>query len=80
MAVPNKIDQLPVVGKPTFESINPEITMKTIIISILGLAALGFSTSCTTVESREPSTHTTTTTGIAPATYGTVETKTTRRY
>jgi len=54
--------------------------MKTIIISILGLAALGFSTSCTTVESREPSTHTTTTTGIAPATYGTVETKTTRRY
>lgn len=54
--------------------------MKTIIVSILGLAALSFSTACTTVESREPSTHTTTTSQVTPATYGTVETRTTRRY
>jgi hypothetical protein len=54
--------------------------MKTIIISLLGLAALIFLPACTVVESREPSTHTTTTAEVTPATYGTVETRTTRRY
>lgn len=59
---------------------NNRITMKTIIVSILGLAALIFLPACTVVESREPSTHTTTTAEVNPATYGTVETRTTRRY
>jgi len=68
------------VGKPTIESINHEITMKTILVSIFGLAALSLLPACTTVESREPSTHTTTTSAVTPATYGTVETKTTRSY
>jgi len=36
--------------------------MKTLIVSILALGSLGFVTSCTTVEQREPTTHTRTTT------------------
>lgn len=56
--------------------------MKTIIVSLLGLGALGFLTNCTLVENREPSTRTTrtTTTEVTPSAYGTVETRTTRSY
>lgn len=53
--------------------------MKTIIVSLFGLAALALP-SCTTVEQRDPSTHTTTTTGVTPAVYGTTQTRTTRTY
>jgi hypothetical protein len=54
--------------------------MKTIIVSLFGLAALALP-SCTTVEQRDPSSHTsTTTTGVTPAVYGTTETRTTRTY
>ncbi len=56
--------------------------MKSIIVSFLSLAALAFSPSCTFVESKQPTTHTTrtTTSEIAPTVYGTTETKTTRTY
>ena len=56
--------------------------MKSITISLFSLAALSLLPSCTVVESREPATHTTrtTTAEVTPATYGTVETKTTRSY
>jgi hypothetical protein len=56
--------------------------MKTIIVNLLGLSALSFLTSCTVVESPEPTTHVTrtTTAEVTPTTYGTVETKTTRTY
>lgn len=58
--------------------------MKTIIASLLGIGALGFLSSCTTVEQREPATHTTSTTTaqttVSRPVYNTVETKTTRTY
>lgn len=53
--------------------------MKQIIISLLGLAALALP-ACTTVEQRDPSTHTTTTSEVAPTIYGSTETTTTRTY
>jgi len=61
---------------------NTRFTMKSIIVSFLSLAALAFSPSCTFVESKQPTTHTTrtTTSEIAPTVYGTTETKTTRTY
>lgn len=55
--------------------------MKTIITSFLGLGALSLFTSCsTTIEHREPSTHTTTTseTTLVRPSSNTVETTTTR--
>ena len=56
--------------------------MKTIILSLFGLAAISFLPACTVIESREPSTHTTrtTTAEVSPTPHGTVETRTTRRY
>jgi len=59
-----------------------EFTMKYIIGSLLSLGTLSLLPSCTVVESREPTTHTTRTTSaeVTPATYGTVETRTTRTY
>ena len=61
---------------------NTETNMKSIIVTILGIAALGLLPSCTFVESRQPATHssTTTTSDLSPTTYGTVQTKTTRTY
>jgi len=53
--------------------------IKTIIAGFLCLGALGFVPSCTTVEQREPVTHTTTKTTLSRPT-STVETKTTRSY
>lgn len=56
--------------------------MKSMILSLFGIASLGILPSCTTVESRPPAVQssTTTTSGLAPTTYGTVQTKTTRNY
>jgi hypothetical protein len=54
----------------------------TSIISILSLSSFGFLSSCTFVDNPNPSGYTTrtTTAEVAPTTYGTVETKTTRSY
>lgn len=54
--------------------------MKTTIISLLGLSAISLFTSCTFVDTPEPSTHTTTAASVTPTTYGSVETTTTRTY
>jgi len=58
--------------------------MKTIASIILGLASLGIITSCTTVEQREPATHTTNTTTeqrtLSHPLSNTTETRTTRSY
>lgn len=56
--------------------------MKSIIASFLSFAALSVLPSCTFVESREPATHTTSTTTaeVTPTVYGTTETKITRSY
>jgi hypothetical protein len=55
--------------------------IKTIITGFLSLGTFGIFSSCTTVEQREPATHTTTTTAqttVSRPTTNTVETKTTR--
>jgi hypothetical protein len=56
--------------------------MKSIIVSILSLGSLSILSSCTFVDNPNPSGYTTrtTTADVAPTTYGTVETKTTRSY
>ena len=56
--------------------------MNKIIICILALGGLSFFPSCTTVERREPLTHTTTTeqTTVRHPVTNTVETQTTRSY
>lgn len=71
----------------TFGITTPESTyntsnMKLIIVSLVSLAALSLLPSCTFVESTPPATRTTSTTTseVAPTTYGTVQTKTTRTY
>ena len=58
--------------------------MKTTIISFLSLAGLLLLSNCTTVEQREPVTHTSSTTTeettVRRPVYNTVETQTTRSY
>jgi hypothetical protein len=54
--------------------------MKSTIISLLGLSALSLLPSCTFVDAPGRSTHTTTTSEVAPTVYGTSQTTTTRRY
>jgi len=54
--------------------------MKQTIISLFGLAVLCLFTSCTFVDTPPPSSHTTTTSEVAPTIYGSTETTTTRTY
>ena len=56
--------------------------MKSIIVSLFGLASFILLPACATYEAREPSTHTsrTTTTETAPTTSSSVQTRTTRTY
>lgn len=55
--------------------------MKFVITCLFGLAALAIMPACTTVQQREPSTHTSTTTSdVTPTVYGTTQTRTTRTY
>lgn len=54
--------------------------MKSTIISLIGLSTLSLLTSCTFVDTPAPSTHTTTTSEVAPTVYGSTETTTTRTY
>lgn len=54
--------------------------MKSTISSLLALGALSLLTSCTFVDTPASSTHTTTTSDVAPTVYGSTETTTTRTY
>jgi hypothetical protein len=54
--------------------------MKKIIISLLGLSALGHLASCTFVDTQKPTTYTTKTSEATPTVYGSTETITTRTY
>jgi hypothetical protein len=82
MVVPPGINYPSAVGIQTNQSIRGTFIMKSTIISLFCLCTLGLLSSCTFVENRDPSMHTTrtTTAEVTPATYGTVETKTTRTY
>ncbi len=54
--------------------------MKSTTISLLAFSALSLLTSCTFVDTPESSSHTTTTSKVAPSVYGSTETTTTRNY
>lgn len=80
MAIWHGIYQYSLVGRTNETTKSDQTTMKSIALSLLVLSAFGLLTSCTFVDTPASSTHTTTTSKVAPTAYGSSETTTTRNY
>lgn len=80
MAESRGMDQSLAVGRTNRTTKPYQTTMKSTTISLLALSALSLLTSCTFVDTPASSTHTTTTSDVAPTVYGSTETTTTRTY